>query len=321
MVTGAAGFMGSFLCEELLSRGYSVVGVDNLFRGNLDNLKNLPHPENFTFIKMDLSRADNIAELHDLMLSNNITMLFHLAAINGTQYFYDHSYFLLDQNIRITQNLLVAAENTSIDYIIYTSSSEAYGEPLHLPTLESDPILLNAQANRDSYAASKAVGDFYIRLFCQNHPIKCLILRVFNLYGERMINTRYGQVIPEFIKRLLDNVPFTIIGDGNQTRSFCYIEDAICAICELVKRETVGLINVGNDQEIKIVDLAKRIHLLEKKTFEPIFTPPRPNDHQRRWPDITLLKSLLPDLHFTPLDEGLNKVIHYYKKTLSRGEG
>lgn len=314
MVTGAAGFLGSFLCDALLSRGHHVIGIDNLFRGSLKNLQHLPFAEHFTFIEMDLSLSDNIQALHEIMVRENIAIICHLAAINGTQYFYDHSLFVLDQNVRITQNVLAASQNTQINYIIYTSSSEVYGEPMHLPTSEQEAILLNIHADRDSYAASKAVGDFYTRLYCQDHHIKCLVLRVFNLYGERMINTRYGQVIPEFIKRMLDCEPFTIIGDGMQTRSFCYIDDATWAICELIANETEGVVNLGNDHEIKILDLAERIHRLDNKNFKPIFTAPRPNDHHRRWPDISLLKSLLPDMQFTPLDQGLLKLIASFRQ-------
>jgi nucleoside-diphosphate-sugar epimerase len=313
LVTGAAGFIGSFLCEMLLSKGYSVVGIDNLFRGSLDNFKELPNKSQFEFIRMDMSDPITILLMHDLIVSRNITMVFHLAAINGTQYFYDRSLFVLDQNCKITQNLTAAIENTKVNYIIYSSSSEVYGDPLSIPTKETDPILLNAHSDRDSYAASKALGDFYIRLFSQKNNINSLILRIFNMYGERMINTRYGQVIPEFIKRMLENEEFTLIGNGTQTRSFCYIKDATHLIGELVEKQVTGIINLGNNEEISILDLAKKIHALDHKAFNPVFLPERPHDHRRRCPDIAQLQSILSPITFTSLDQGLLKVINYYK--------
>lgn len=312
LVTGAAGFTGSFLCEELVSHGYHVVGVDNFFRGKADNVSRL-NKNSFTLETLDISVVENISKLNNIIVQNNIETIFHLAAINGTQYFYDRPLFVLDQNVRMTQNLLSATETTSVNYLIYTSSSEVYGDPLTIPTEENQPITLNAIADRDSYAASKAIGEFYIRLFAKQYDRECLILRVFNLYGERMVGTRYGQVVPEFVNRMLYEDKFTIIGDGHPTRSFCYINDATWMMRELMEKNTVGLVNLGNDEEMTILELAKMIHQLNNKSFSPEFLPARPNDHKRRRPDITYLKSLLPNLTFTPLTLGLEKVINFYK--------
>lgn len=313
LVTGAAGFIGSFLCEELISRGFTVVGVDNLFRGKLENLSGLKDNHFFHFEKLDLSDPNNVQILHTIIKKYKLDTVFHLAAINGTQYFYDKSMFVLEQNTVITQNVLAACIDTDINYIIYTSSSEVYGEPLAVPTKENHPILLNAFADRDSYAASKAIGDFYVRLFAKQYNISFLSLRVFNMYGERMVNTRYGQVIPEFIKRMLFEDVFTIIGDGSHTRSFCYVKNAVWAMTELMQKQQQGFLNLGNNQEITILELAKLIHRLSNKNFSPVFLPERSHDHKRRCPDISELKNILPGLRFVKLEEGLEKVISYYK--------
>lgn len=313
LVTGASGFIGSFLCEELISHGYFVVGIDNFFRGKHENIKQLKTKNNFELEEFDLSIADNIARINEIILKYKIKTVFHLAAINGTQYFYDQPLFVLDQNVKITQNLLAAIINTPVNYLIYTSSSEVYGSPLNIPTNEQHPIILNSIADRDSYAASKAIGEFYIRLFSKQYNLKTLILRVFNMYGERMVGTRYGQVIPEFVNRMLNEKEFTIIGDGSNTRSFCYIKDATLAMRTLMEKHLTGIINVGYDQEITILKLAKIIHDLEKRTFEPTFLVERPDDHKRRCPDIHYLTTLLPTLVFTPLESGLAKVIDFYK--------
>ena len=313
LITGATGFIGSFLCEEFAAHQYNIIGVDNLFRGKRENTSGLSQYNNFMLKECDLSNPETILTLKEIILDNKIDIVCHLAAINGTQYFYDWPLFVLDQNIRITQNLLSAIENTTVKHIIYTSSSEVYGSPFTIPTNEQHPILLNSSFDRDSYAASKAVGEFYVRLFAKQYNISSLILRVFNMYGERMVGTRYGQVIPEFITRMLSENEFTIIGNGEHTRSFCYVKDATTIIRMLTENETTGIINLGNDQEISILELANTIHVLNDQSFNPQFLPERANDHKRRRPDIHNLQTILPGLTFTSLDEGLKKVISYYK--------
>jgi nucleoside-diphosphate-sugar epimerase len=314
LVTGGAGFIGSFLCEQLLTQGYSVIAIDNLFRGKIENIAHLKNNPAFSFIELDLSLTTHIQKVQKILVEQHVKVIFHLAAINGTQHFYDHAYFVLDQNSKLTQNVLAATENTEVNKIIYTSSSEVYGEPMILPTPETHPILLNAFADRDSYASSKALGDFYVRLHCQHKNIDYLILRIFNMYGERMVNTRYGQVIPEFIKRTLSSdQEFTIIGDGQHTRSFCYIKDATIAMVQLMQQHVTGFLNLGNDQEISILELAQTIHQILKRPFKPKFLPERPHDHKRRCPDLTRLKTILPELKFTSLHDGLTKVIKYYQ--------
>ncbi len=317
IVTGGAGFIGSFLCEELIRRGFYVVAIDNLFRGKIENLKSIINHKNFKFVKMDLSGSIDFDLLMDV--PKPVSILFHLAAINGTQYFYDIPFKVLDINTRITQNVLRIVEFLDAKYIVYTSSSEVYGDPIKIPTPEDHPILLNIFSMRDSYASSKAIGEFYIKLFCEKKKIPYLILRVFNLYGERMQTSKYGQVIPEFIKRALLEDNFYIIGDGSNTRSFCYIKDAVELMVKMVEMRLSDVINLGNDEEISIIELAKRIHRIIGREFKPSFLPPRPFDHKRRRPDISKLRSLFKDFNFTPLDVGLNKTIEFYKNLKDEG--
>jgi nucleoside-diphosphate-sugar epimerase len=204
-----------------------------------------------------------------------------------------------------------------VKHVVYASSSEAYGEPLEVPTNEEHPILLNAFADRDSYASSKVIGDFYTRLYAKQYNIKYTVLRIFNMYGERMVNTKYGQVIPEFVTRCLQEPEFTIIGDGSHTRSFCYIKDATRLLRSLIDNEVTGFINLGNDAEISILELASEVHKKIGREFKPVFLEERPHDHKRRRPDITRLKNELSGtLDFSSLDDGLELVIDYYKKLL-----
>jgi nucleoside-diphosphate-sugar epimerase len=313
LVTGSAGFIGSFLTDELLSRGYRVVGVDNLFRGRLENLETARRSPSFEFVKLDLATADAPPALHKLLKTNNAVAVFHLAAINGTQYFYDASGMVLDVNVRATQTVVQAVEGSAVDTLFYTSSSEVYGEPMQVPTPETHPILLNSQADRDSYAASKALGDFYIRFAAQKLGIRHLNLRIFNQYGPRMVGTKYGQVIGEFISRALTSEPFTIIGDGSHTRSFCFVRDAARLIVDLYERGARGQMNLGRDEEITILELARRVHAQLGKPCSPVFLPERPHDHRRRCPDLTLLRRALPNATFTSLDDGLAATIAHFR--------
>ncbi|MCX7121785.1 MAG: NAD-dependent epimerase/dehydratase family protein [Gammaproteobacteria bacterium] len=309
LVTGAAGFIGSFLTEALISEGHHVTGVDNFFRGKRENLASLKNNAAFELIEMDLSKPDCVLPIHQILNSKKIDTVYHLAAVNGTQHFYDHSAFVLDQNTVITKNVMEAIENSPVKKIIYTSSSEVYGEPMIVPTPETHPVLLNAKADRDSYAASKAMGDFYVRLVANKIKIDWLVLRVFNMYGPRMVNTKYGQVIPEFIQRTRSGEAFTVIGDGHHTRSFCFIHDAIRLIIMLEKQKATGFINLGNPEEISILNLAKKIHEIAGKAFKPVFLAERAHDHHRRCPDISTLLSYVPNPKFTALSDGLLSII------------
>lgn len=308
IVTGAAGFLGSFLSEDLLENEYDVVGIDNFFRGRKEYL---PNHEKFTFYKMDLvTEPDKFSKL---VKKEKPEMIFHYAAINGTEYFYDIPHQVINDNVRMTQNVLEACKNSSIKKIIYASSSEVYGEPLEIPIPETHPILLNIYTNRDSYASSKAINDFYVKLFAKEYGIDFLILRIFNTYGPHMDTSKYGQVIPEFIHKMFNDDQFTIIGNGEHTRSFCYVTDHTRLVRKLAENVSNEIVNLGINVEITINDLARIIHELEGKKFKPKYLPPREYDHKRRCPDISKLKKLINDYPKITLEEGLNKTIKSYK--------
>jgi len=308
LITGAAGFLGSFLSEELLSHEYDVIGIDNFFRGKREYL---PKHKNFKFYEMDLVKE--YERFSELVKTEKPKLLFHYAAINGTKYFYDIPYQVTDDNVRMTQNVLEACKNSSVKKIIYASSSETYGEPLEIPTPEMHPILLNIHTDRDSYASSKAINEFYVKLFAKEHNIEYIILRIFNTYGPHMDTSEYGQVVPEFIHKMFNDEQFTIIGDGEHTRSFCYVSDHTRLVRKLSENVSNEIVNVANDSEITINYLAETLHKLENKKFKPKYLPGREYDHKRRCPDISKLKKLINDHPKISLEEGLKKTIEDYK--------
>jgi nucleoside-diphosphate-sugar epimerase len=309
LITGTAGFLGSFLSEEFLEQNYNVIGVDNFFRGKKEYL---PQHKNFTFYKVDLAKERE--KISDIVKKEKPDIMIHYAAINGTKYFYDIPYQVINDNICMTQNVLEACKNSTVKKIVYASSSETYGEPIEVPTPETHPILLNINTDRDSYASSKAICDFYVKLFAKENKIDFLILRIFNTYGPHMDTSEYGQVVPEFINKMLRDKHFTIIGNGEHTRSFCYVSDHTRLVRKLVENVSNEIVNVGNNRETKIVDLAEMMHKLENKEFNPKYLPEREYDHKRRQPDITKLKKLTKDQPKISLEEGLRKTIDDYKQ-------
>lgn len=313
LLTGAAGFIGSHVAEELIRRGHRVVGVDNFFRGKRSNLLGVIDSSSFQLIELDMACPGAHECLRLLCQDNGIEAVIHLAAINGTQYFYDRPWSVLDVNTNATRELMLALEETPVKYILYASSSEVYGDPARIPTAESCPILLNSASDRDSYASSKALGEFQVRLGSNDMGKDHLIVRIFNMYGPRLVATRYGQVVAEFIRRAMGRDPFTIIGDGSATRSFCHVEDGARAIVDLMERRVTGTVNLGNDQETSILELAALIHRQLNKPFAPIFLEGRPHDHQRRCPDLGRLRQYLPQFEPRSLDRGLQQTIAWFR--------
>lgn len=306
LLTGAAGFLGSYICEDLLNDGHEVIGLDNFFRGKKENL---PNHKNFSFHDFDLT---NIHGLKSLMNSISPELIIHYAAINGTRYFYDIPHKVCNDNILMIQNLLQVCPS-SVKKIVYASSSEVYGASPKIPTKETEPGILNIHADRDSYASSKLFGEFLIRLWANQNNKKFLILRPFNTYGLRMATNGYGQVIPEFIERIKSEEKFYLYGDGKQTRSFCYVKDHSRIVCELITRADNKVLNIGYDEEINILDLARVVHKLMNKKFDPTFKEAWNHDTKWRKPDLSELFKYIKDKSFYSLESGITEILNFKK--------
>ena len=316
LLTGGAGFIGSHLAEKFAEEGYSLVIVDNLFRGKRENIQHLLKKGNSLF-EYDLVDYDSIDALKALILEYRPSYILHYAAINGTQYFYDIPEKVAEVNSIGTYNLLKALtaannENQQIKpLLVFASTSETYGEPFQLPTKEDDVTYARISEIRDSYAVAKLMSEFYVKLYAQKLGFDFIIFRIFNVYGPRMIGTRYGQVIPEFVQRLeLGEYPLNILGNGAHTRSFIYVDDHVAlTYAAVTKAKRNEVYNLGNPTETSIIDLARLT--MTKLGMEPKFNflPERSGDHKRRVPDITKLLNQIGEFRFTTLEEGLDQML------------
>ncbi len=320
LVTGGAGFIGSHLCEELIFRGFKVLCVDNLFRGSLTNLKDIQENVKFCFYNIDLLNSNSIVDIEEIFLLEKPSFIFHYAAINGTEYFYDIPYKVTSTNSIATYNLLESLKNTFkkvVDYkpkLIFASSSEVYGSAKVIPTIEDSLTYLRLDENRDSYAAGKLISEFYIKHFSQENGLDFFIFRIFNVYGPRMINTKYGQVIPELILKAKNSTKnLEIIGSGEETRSFCFINDHVELSLKIIdEAKSSEVYNIGNPEEIRIFDLSKKIVKNFNKDLSIIPSNARSGDHLRRAPSIEKAKRYVGEFEFTPLEKGLNVMIESY---------
>lgn len=320
LITGGAGFIGSHMSRKLDDCGYKLIIVDNLFRGSLINIQDILTKNGNKFYNVDLATNESIRALSDLFIKYKPGLVIHYAAINGTQYFYDEPTKVSTVNSIGTYNLLEAIKSakkrTRLELkFCLASTSETYGEPFNVPTNENEITYARVLQDRDSYSAAKLMSEFYTRLYCKELEVDYIILRIFNVYGPKMIGTKYGQVIPEFITRILaGEYPLKILGKGNHTRSFCYIDDHINMTFKLLNSNCSNqIVNLGNPVEISILSLASKV--MDRLNVPPkfSFTTERDGDHLRRCPDITKLRTYIGDYEFMSLDDGLDRTIDYYK--------
>jgi len=315
LITGGAGFIGAHLANYALKEGHTVHICDNNIRGIkdlfIDNLIN----HGVKFIKCDVTQAEEL-----LKLDKDYDTVFHLAAINGTENFYKIPYTVMSVGILSTVNLLERYGNKGVKFI-FSSSSETYASTLKfrdelIPTPETIELCVEDIFNpRFSYGGSKITCELLIANYAHQYELDYQIIRFHNIYGPRM---GFKHVIPQFIKRAYDKEnPFVIFG-SEQTRAFCYIEDAIKAVYDLSNTNNNGIFHIGNDlEEIKIIELAKKI-----ASYDPDFQIKKPpqGSVERRCPDISLIRKFI---NFKPqhnLDNGLKKTIQWYNNYYSNND-
>ena len=283
LISGAAGFIGSHLVDEFLNEKFKVIGVDNLITGNIENIKKHSKNNNFLFINHDISKHIEIKEKIDYIL--------HFASPASPIDYLKIPIQTLKVNAFGTYNLLgLALKNNAT--ILVASTSEIYGDPEVHPQNESYWGNVNSVGPRSVYDEGKRFMESITMAYNKFHNINTKIVRIFNTYGPRM-RLNDGRVLPSFIGQALRNEDLTVFGDGNQTRSFCYVDDLVEGIKKLLFSNINSPVNLGNPSEIKIIEFAKEIKSLMNDKINIVFKDLPENDPMRRKPDITKAKNQL----------------------------
>lgn len=309
LVTGGAGFIGSHLCEHLLALGNQVVCFDNLSAGRLENIEHLK--DNFLFTKGD---TNNFAELEKVFREHKFNGVFHYAAVVGVKRTREKSLAVLN-DIDGTRNILKLAVKHGNPKIVFASSSEVYGEPVEIPEVESGHINPHLP-----YAVVKLYSENLMEAYWREYGLPTCSLRFFNVYGPRQESSDYGFVAGIFIRRVLENKPPMIFGDGTQTRDFVYIDDNINASIKAFELDTTNgeVINIGTGKPTTILDLAEEVINFCGKDgkLKPEFMPFR-DDVRHRFPDVSKMRRLLNYREKTSLKEGIQKTIEWYSSFLT----
>lgn len=313
LISGVAGFLGSHLAKKLLRMGNNVIGIDNLSTGSLQNLIPLKEYSNFTFINCDGS-SEKVSQLTEL---NNVDEIYHLASPASPKAYQKHPFATIAINTIGTKNLLELAKRNNSKFV-FLSTSEVYGDPLIHPQSEDYKGNVNTWGPRACYDEGKRLGEVYCYLYYKEFDVKVKVARIFNTYSAGLRNDD-GRVISNFVNQALKNEQVTIYGDGSQTRSFCYVDDTIEALLLLMEKEEANgeIINIGNPNEITILELAKKIITLTKSSSELTFFPLPNDDPTQRQPDINKAKKILGWEPKVTLKQGLLKTIEVYKNALN----
>ena len=313
LITGAAGFLGSHLCERLITDGHEVVGMDNFITGSPENIAHLSGNTEFSFIRHDVSDF--------IFVPGKIDAVLHFASPASPNPKSPYGYVNLPiQTMKAgalgTHNTLGVARANEAKFVL-ASTSEIYGDPLEHPQTESywghvDPI-----GARSVYDEAKRFAEALTMAYHRFHGIDTRIARIFNTYGPRM-HLDDGRVVPNFIQQALRGEPLTVYGDGQQTRSFCFVEDLVEGIVKLLLSDEHLPINIGNPYEMSILEFAEKINSIVGNQSGIIFKPGErlESDPQRRRPDITRARKILGWEPRIRLEEGLLKTIPYFRKKL-----
>ncbi|MBN1146414.1 MAG: SDR family oxidoreductase [Anaerolineales bacterium] len=314
LITGAAGFLGSHLCDRLLKEGHEVVGMDNFITGNPGNLAHLASHPHFSFIRHDVSNF--------IFAPGKLDAVLHFASPASPNEKSPYGYVNLPiQTMKAgalgAHNTLGVARANGARFLL-ASTSEIYGDPLEHPQRESywghvDPI-----GKRSVYDEAKRFAEALCMAYHRFHNIDTRIARIFNTYGPRM-HLEDGRVVPNFLKQALRKEPLTVFGDGAQTRSFCYVDDLVDGIYRLLLSDEHEPVNIGNPAETSILEFAQTINRLTGNPAGVVFEAQQrgASDPQRRQPDITRARDILGWQPKITLEEGIQRTIPYFEQKLS----
>lgn len=309
LITGGAGFLGSHLCDRFIKEGFHVIAMDNLITGELKNIQHLFPNENFEFHHHDVSKFVHVA--------GNLPYILHFASPASPIDYLKIPIQTLKVGSLGTHNLLGLARAKK-SRILVASTSEVYGDPSVHPQPEEYYGNVNPVGPRGVYDEAKRFQEAMTMAYHTYHQVETRIIRIFNTYGPRM-RLNDGRVLPAFIGQALRGEDLTVFGDGAQTRSFCYVDDLVEGIYRLLMSDYVYPVNIGNPDEITILDFAKEIIKLTGTTQKIIYKPFPKDDPKQRQPDITKAKSILGWAPTVSRAEGL-KITYDYFKTLTKEE-
>ena len=304
VITGAAGFIGSNLVDKLICKGYFVYGIDNLITGSLKNLNHLKSSNKFEFIEHDVTKY--------ISINDKIDFVFHLASPASPVDYLNYPIQTLKANAIGGHNSLGLAKKNNAKFIL-ASTSEIYGDPLKHPQKESYYGNVNPIGPRSIYDESKRFIESMTISYHNYHKLNASIVRIFNTYGPRM-KIDDGRVLPTFIYQASKNLDITINGDGNQTRSFCYIDDLLEGLISIMDSNYVYPINIGNDDEVTINEIASIIKKLMRSSSKIIYNKLPIDDPLKRRPDISLAKEILNWRPKINKKYGFEMLIKYYEK-------
>ncbi len=303
LITGGAGFIGSHLCDFLLEKGHYVVCMDNFITGNKANVRHLMQNKNFKMVEHDVSKH--------IEIDDNLDCVLHFASPASPIDYLDYPIQTLKVGSLGTHNALGLAKAKKAKFLL-ASTSEVYGDPLIHPQKESYWGNVNPIGPRGVYDEAKRFAEAITMAYHRVHKLDTKIVRIFNTYGPRMrIND--GRVVPNFIYQALNNKQLTVYGDGNQTRSFCYVSDLVEGIFRLMNSKLNEPVNIGNPNEMSILDFAEKIIKITGTKSKIVYKPLPVDDPKTRQPDITKAKKELGWEPKVGLDEGLKRTIDFFK--------
>jgi dTDP-glucose 4,6-dehydratase len=313
LITGAAGFLGSHLCDRLLSEGHEVIGLDNFITGNPKNIAHLMGNEKFSFHKHDVSNY--------IFVTCKIDAVLHFASPASPNPDSPSGYFNLPiQTMKAgalgTHNCLGVAKDHNARFLI-ASTSEIYGDPLVHPQTEDYAGNVDPAGPRAVYDEAKRFAESLTMAYHRFHDVDTRIIRIFNTYGPRM-DLEDGRALPNLLKQALLGQPLTVYGDGSQTRSFCYVDDLVDGIVKLLYSDEHLPVNIGNPNEMSILQFAETINRVvgNKAGVTYVKDARSVRDPQQRQPDITRAREILKWEPRVELEEGLGKTVPYFKQQL-----
>jgi dTDP-glucose 4,6-dehydratase len=306
VVTGGAGFVGSHLCERLLREGWDVLSLDSLLTGRIANLDGFESHERFRFESHDVTTP--------IAVEGDVDWVLHFASPASPNDYLSHPIHTLKVGALGTLNALGLAKAKGAGFLL-ASTSEVYGDPQVHPQPEEYWGNVNPIGPRGVYDEAKRYAEAMAMAYLRVHDVQVKIARIFNTYGPRL-RRGDGRAVPTFVEQALGGDPITVHGDGSQTRSLCYVDDLVEGIWRLLTSDVVGMpVNLGNPEEVKVLDLARTIVLLAGSASEVIFTERPIDDPEVRCPDISRATSLLGWVPLIPLTDGLERTISWARET------